>query len=372
MAILLAVFVLALAVCWYVLLTFTVSLAVAFMLSGPHRRLTAHLRGRKGLAAAALLVACVLILLLPVIAYGGLFADQATSLVAWLEPRLAPEAMDVFWNETVPARYPTATKWVQRLSGGGSVRAGVELSGALRSYLGTFAQTAFVESVSMLMDLTLVLMFVFFLLRDGDQLAGAVRGVSPLTRGQETELLYHMNQTVKAVFLSMVLVPVAQGAVALPGFWALGLPAPVLWSALVILAALIPIVGSPLVWVPAGVYLIATGATGRGLGILVYGALIIATVDNVVKPLILREAAGVHTMLGFVFVLGGFYAFGPKGLIAGPIVLSLVISAYRIYRYDVLRWRVERPFEPAGGAAATGEAKPVRDVLSSAPPAVTP
>jgi predicted PurR-regulated permease PerM len=166
-----------------------------------------------------------------------------------------------------------------------------------------------------------------------------MRGISPFTRGQETEALYHMAQTVKAVFLSLILVPIVQGLVALLGFWALGLPAPVFWSVLVIFAAVIPLLGTPLVWVPAGLYLMAAGAPGRGIGVLVYGALAIATVDNLLKPIILRETARVHTMLGFLFMLGGVYAFGAKGVIAGPVILSLAISAYRIYRYDVLRWR---------------------------------
>ena len=69
----------------------------------------------------------------------------------------------------------------------------------------------------------------------------------------------------------------------------------------------------------------------------------IAGIDNVIKPLILKGAARIHTMLGFLSILGGLYAFGPKGLIAGPVVLSLVLSAYRIYRYDVLRWRQDAP-----------------------------
>jgi predicted PurR-regulated permease PerM len=63
--------------------------------------------------------------------------------------------------------------------------------------------------------------------------------------------------------------------------------------------------------------------------------------------LILKGAAQIHTLLGFLSILGGLYAFGPKGLIAGPVTLSLVLSAYRIYRYDVLRWRHEgRPGDP--------------------------
>ena len=79
---------------------------------------------------------------------------------------------------------------------------------------------------------------------------------------------------------------------------------------------------------------------------------VISMVDNIVKPMILKGSAQIHTMLGFLSIMGGVLAFGPKGLIVGPVVLSLVISAYRIYRYDILRWREE---ERMGAAIMAGE-----------------
>jgi predicted PurR-regulated permease PerM len=143
-------------------------------------------------------------------------------------------------------------------------------------------------------------------------------------------------------------VPLLQGVVGFFGFWMLGVPAPLLWSAMVVFAALIPLVGSPLAWIPAALYLFLSVSPTRGILMAVYGTLLISGVDNVLKPMILKGAAQIHTMLGFLSILGGLYAFGPKGLIVGPVVLSLVLSAYRIYRYDVLRWRDERPpDEPA-------------------------
>ena len=126
---------------------------------------------------------------------------------------------------------------------------------------------------------------------------------------------------------------------ALLGFWMFGVPAPLLWSAMVVFAALIPLLGSPLAWVPAALYLFYDGETGRAIGLLLYGVVLISGIDNVVKPLILKGAAQIHMLLGFLSILGGLFAFGPKGLIVGPVVLSLVLSAYRIYRYDVLRWK---------------------------------
>ena len=95
------------------------------------------------------------------------------------------------------------------------------------------------------------------------------------------------------------------------------------------------------------------GSLAKGLGLLLYGALLISGIDNVIKPLILRGAAQIHMLLGFLSILGGIFAFGPKGLIVGPVVLSLVLSAYRIYRYDVLRWK-----KAPEGAGAPSEQTP--------------
>jgi predicted PurR-regulated permease PerM len=81
------------------------------------------------------------------------------------------------------------------------------------------------------------------------------------------------------------------------------------------------------------------GQVAKGVGLFIYGAVLISGIDNVIKPLILKGAAQIHMLLAFLSILGGIFAFGPKGLIVGPVVLSLVLSAYRIYRYDVLRWR---------------------------------
>jgi predicted PurR-regulated permease PerM len=216
----------------------------------------------------------------------------------------------------------------------------------LASQANHYIQVFLAGAVAVLLDLVIFLMMVFFLLRDGDDLRQALRGVSPFTRGQETEVLDHLASTVRAVLLAMIVVPLVQGVLAYVGFRIFGVPSPLLWAVMVVFAALIPILGSPLAWVPACLFLAATGETGRAVGLFVYGILLISMVDNILKPLILQGAAQIHTMLGFLSILGGLLAFGPKGVVVGPVALSLVLSAYRIYRYDVLRWREEERLHP--------------------------
>jgi predicted PurR-regulated permease PerM len=132
-------------------------------------------------------------------------------------------------------------------------------------------------------------------------------------------------------------VPLAQGFLAAVGFWLFGVPSPVLWGVAVVFAAMVPILGSPLGWVPACVYLFLTGTRWQAFGMLAWGLLVISGIDNVLKPLLLRGTARLHPMPAFLSILGGVLAFGPAGVLVGPVILSLALSAVRIYRLDVLR-----------------------------------
>jgi predicted PurR-regulated permease PerM len=323
----------------FFLLTFTVAASVALLLARLQDSLSRRLGGRGGLAAALLVLFCTVVILIPVCVYGALIGQQAQAFLEWLRPHLEPHEWDRFWRETVPARSPTIASWLRQTGWEAPpLTAGLARASAAANH---YVQVLLTGVAAVALDLVIFLMMLFFLLRDGDDLREGLRGISPFTRGQESEVLEHLGNTVKAVLQAMIIVPLLQGIVAFVGFWAFGLPSPLLWAVMVIFAALIPILGSPLGWIPAAIYFLANGDMNRALGMAAYGTFVISMVDNIVKPIILRGSAQIHTMLGFLSIMGGLLAFGPKGLIVGPVILSLVLSAYRIYRYDVLRWREE-------------------------------
>jgi predicted PurR-regulated permease PerM len=321
----------------YFLLTFTIAGSVALLMNPLQGRLTRRMGNRAGLAAALLVLLTVVVILIPVLSYGTIIARQASVVTTWAGPRLDPEYLDQAIRK-LTLRFPLlAPILASEDSAGGSVISRVVAGAA--STAQKVAQALLTGVATATVDVLLFLMMLFFLLRDGGLLREQLRGVSPFTRTQEQELLDHLTRTVKGVLLAILVVPIVQGMLAFVGFLIFGVPAPLLWAFMVVFAAMIPIIGSPLGWVPAGLYLIGTDRNGAGIGMLLYGALVISTSDNIVKPLIMKNAANIHTLLAFLSILGGVQAFGPKGVIAGPVVLSLVLSAYRIYRYDILRWR---------------------------------
>ena len=344
----------------YFLLTFTVAGSVALLLAPVQRGLTRRMGGYAGAAASVLVIACTVAILLPLVVFGMMLTQQATAAFEWLRPHLEPAALEKLFREALPARYPLAMAWVREVTGGNAMSGASAALARFTTAVNGFLQLAVGQLLAGLMDMIVFVMMLFFLLRDGSELRDVLRGISPLTRGQETEIIEHLVKTVKGVLLSMVIVPVVQGLVALLGFWLFGMPSPVLLSVFVFFAAMIHLIGTPLVWIPAGLYLFFWSSPAAGIGMLVYGALLISTVDNIVKPLILKGAAQIHALLAFLSVLGGLFAFGAKGLIAGPVILSLVLSAYRIYRYDILRWRHEAPT-----AAPIPAESPAREPVSA-------
>lgn len=340
------------------ILTFAVAGSVAILLRPVHLRLAGWLRGREGVAAGILVIAVTLLILLPITAAASLLGSQAVAFFEWVRPKLQPQAIQDFLRETVTVRYPWLGEWlsmyetsVSELISAALSRGASAANRLIQAIVGGLTTAAF--------ELLIFVLMLFFLLRDGAHLRQKLQEISPLSSPQEEAALEHLGQTVKGVLLAMLVVPLAQAAVAFVGFAALGVPGALLWTLVVLLAAFIPILGATAGWVPAVIYLFFYGHGWQWLGMLAYGVLAISTIDNIIKPLVLREAARIHPLLGFLSILGGVMAFGPMGFLIGPVILSLVLSAVRIYRSDVVRpWRerAEAAASSAAGSAAAASA----------------
>jgi predicted PurR-regulated permease PerM len=319
------------------ILVSAVAACVALLLGPVQKRLAAALRGRSTLAAALLVLVTTVVILVPVLTSLFLLTRQFALFLDWIraQPVLGPQELERFW-EQLPQRYPALRHWIvwlqaqltPAISGGLAELAG-GANALLQNVLGRVTLAA--------ADLGLFLLVLFFLLRDGGRLKAELRPISPFSEEQERQIFDHLERTIIGALQSVVVVPLVQGILAGIGFMLFGVPSPLVWGTAVILAATVPLVGSPLGWMPACVYLMLQGRTGPALGLLAYSTVIVSGADNVIKPLILRGSARIHPLLGFLSIIGGVLAFGVFGFLIGPVVLSLVLSAIRIYRLDVLR-----------------------------------
>jgi predicted PurR-regulated permease PerM len=328
----------------YFILDFVVAASIGLLMAPLQRRLAAALRGRAGVAAGLLVVLTTAILFVPVLSSLLVLGNQAGAFLSWLGPRLAPSELQRLL-EAALAQYPLLATWID-VTRSGDASLPTDALQRLASGANSLIQATIARFLNALVDLALFLLILFFLLKDGAGLREEFRRVSPFSENQEALIFGHISRTVKGVLQAMVVVPIAQGILAGVGFWFFGLPSPLVWGVVVVFAALVPILGSPLGWVPAAAYLYREGSTRGALGLALYGVVVISGVDNVVKPLILQGAAQIHPLLGFLSIVGGIFAFGPLGFLVGPVVLSLVISAIRIYRDDVLARRLGASLTP--------------------------
>jgi predicted PurR-regulated permease PerM len=179
------------------------------------------------------------------------------------------------------------------------------------------------------MRFAVALLTAFFLFRDGDRLLGEARRVLHGLLGERVEGYFEaVGNTTRAVVYGLLLAALAQGAMAGLGYWVAGVAAPVFWGVTTALVALIPF-GAPLIWGSIGIWMLARGETAAGMGLLLWGGLVVSWIDNLVRPLVISGVAHIPFLLVLFGVLGGLAAFGLIGLFVGPVILAILLALWR-------------------------------------------
>ena len=179
-----------------------------------------------------------------------------------------------------------------------------------------------------MINIVIALVTVFFFYRDGALIVRQFALVLRRSVGRRSQhYVKAIGDTTKAVVYGIVLTALVQGTLAGVGYWVAGLESPVLLGALTVLVALVPF-GTPFVWGSAGAWLLLTGDTVSGVGLLAWGALVVSSVDNLIRPLVISSATRIPFLLVMFGVLGGLIAFGPVGLFLGPVVLAVLLGVW--------------------------------------------
>lgn len=172
------------------------------------------------------------------------------------------------------------------------------------------------------------LITVFFFYRDGDILLDQVQRVLRRFIGARVDVyLVAIGDTTRAVVYGLVLAALAQGALAGLGYWVAGVQAPALLAALTVLIALVPF-GAPFVWGSIGVWLLLNGKVAAGVGLLLWGIVVVSWIDNLVRPLVISSATRIPILLVLFGVLGGLAAFGLVGLFLGPVIVAVLRAVW--------------------------------------------
>jgi predicted PurR-regulated permease PerM len=188
-----------------------------------------------------------------------------------------------------------------------------------------FGGSFFLGALDSLFRFAVMLFLLFFFLRDGDVMFATGRKLIPLDEARKDRLFQQLSDVTRAIVFGTTVTALAQGALVGIGFAIAGLPSPVVFGVAAALLSMLPVGGAAFVWAPAALWLFFDGRVGYGIFLLLWG-LALGGLDNVLRPLLMSGRAKISALAVFVGVLGGIPAFGAIGIIAGPVLLSLVLA----------------------------------------------
>jgi predicted PurR-regulated permease PerM len=183
---------------------------------------------------------------------------------------------------------------------------------------------------ALITDSAIALITVFFLFRDGKRVIRRISGLMPLSPEQADRFLHGISDAIVANVYGMAAVGAAQGILTAIALRICSFSSSTLLGLLAAVCSLIPIVGAGLVWAPAGIYLLISGHLGKGIFVLIWGAFVISSVDNVIRPLVIKGRVQVHPLLLLFALIGGAQAFGLIGIFLGPVLLSVISVLLKI------------------------------------------
>ncbi len=178
----------------------------------------------------------------------------------------------------------------------------------------------------------IVFFSVFYLLKDRSHLKDFFNRTFPLSREHESVMIQKLEEAINGVVKGSFLVALVQGGVATIGFIIFGVPQPILWGAFTVLAALVPNIGTSISIIPAVLYLFFTGHVGAAVGMAIWGAAAVGTIDNIISPRLIGSKTRLHPLLVLLSVIGGIQLFGYLGFLLGPIITAGFMALLEIYQ----------------------------------------
>ena len=312
------------AILWGVLL--------AIIFAPVYQALLAWMPGRRNTAATATVLLIAILVVFPLIVVGaglvqevsGLFVRLQSGeldvgrLLSDLRPSLPEWALNLLTQAESTRVADVLERFSSALMQGGQFIAG-QILGIGQATL-NFVLSVFV-----------MLYLLFYLLRDGGRLLAYVQRATPLPPEQQVVLASKFTATVRGTLKGDLVIALVQGILGGLLFWVLDLGTPILWGAVMAVLSVLPVVGTGFVWVPVAFYLLLTGSIWQGIVVLAYGALVISTVEYILRPILVGNDVKMPSYMVLLSSLGGIAVFGINGFVIGPLVAALFLAAWEMH-----------------------------------------
>jgi predicted PurR-regulated permease PerM len=205
----------------------------------------------------------------------------------------------------------------------------------VQGYLSTFAENMtgwLTGTVWLVMQLLIMLLTLFFFLRDNEQVLGAVRSLIPLSNREANKVFRTVSDTIYATIFGTLTVAAVQGLMGSLIFFLLGMPAALLWGVIMGLLSIIPYLGAFVIWGPVAAFLAFQGQWMYAIVLTLYGMTAIGLIDNLLYPMLVGRRMRLHTLMAFFAILGGVSTFGMSGMVLGPVIVAITLALLDIWR----------------------------------------
>ena len=294
-----------------------------------YRRLERRFHGRRSLASITTLLIIIVVILLPLGGLLGIITGQAMkvgeTVKPWVEQQLSePDAISnalkslPFYDRIEPYR-----NWIFTKAG--------ELVGQISGFLINRLRAVTLGTVNFIFMLFIMLYTMFFFLMDGHKLIDKILYYLPLKDIDERRMLNRFTSVTRATLKGTAVIGILQGALAGAAFAVVGIDSAVFWGTVMAVLSFIPGIGTALVWGPAVIILAATGHFGKAIGLGVFCAAVVGSVDNLLRPVLVGRDTEMHELMILFGTLGGIIMFGVVGIIIGPIIAALFVTVWDIY-----------------------------------------
>jgi predicted PurR-regulated permease PerM len=307
------------------------SAIIALLFAPVYRGLLARMQRRRTLAALVTLTIVIVIVIVPFALLTASLANEAATVYKHIESGewnvalyfhrifdALPDPVMALLDRFGMADFPTLQRRLTAALAQGS------------QFIAKNALSIGQNSFGFVASLFIMLYLAFFLIRDGEGVARAIRQAIPLAPAHKRELLAKFATVIRATVKGGLLVAAIQGALGGVAFWFLGVNAALLWAVLMAFLSLLPAVGAALVWGPVAIYLFMTGAIWQSVALLAWGVLVIGLIDNLLRPVLVGKDTGMPDYVVMVTTVGGMAVFGINGFVIGPAIAAMFFAVWHI------------------------------------------
>jgi len=294
-----------------------------------YRRLKGWLGGRRSPASVLTLVLIILVVLVPLATLTGVVTGQAIkvsqSVMPWVKAQIE--------QPNVLSDYLASIPYYDKIAPHSEliIRKAGEAVGRVSQFIINNLSSAALGAANFIFILFTWLYTMYFFLMDGEKLLEKILYYLPLEDHDEQQMLDRFTSVTRATLKGSAVIGILQGGLAGLAFWAVDIPSSAFWGTIMVVLSIIPSVGTAVVWVPAAIILGITGAVAKAVLLAIFCAIVVGSLDNLLRPILVGKDTQMHELMIFFGTLGGIFMFGIVGVIIGPIIAALFVTIWEIY-----------------------------------------